>query len=72
MSAKVKSEREFKEWFVRAENRYTTKKDLLLGMSYAVLADIDAVLVNAWSAMSDMGYTKADYTKIKALVKKRL
>lgn len=72
MSAKTKTEREMKAWFARAEQKASTKSGLLQLMSYAILADIDAVMINAWSAMSDMGYTKADYAKIKRLVKKRL
>lgn len=72
MSAKTKTEREMKQWFLRAEKKARTKDALRVFMSCAVLADIDAVLINAWSAMSDMGYTKADYIKIKQLVKKRL
>lgn len=72
MSAKVKTEREFKQWFARAEKKASTRESLRLLLSYAILADIDAVLVNAWSAMSDMGYTRADYIAIKQLVKKRL
>lgn len=72
MSAKIKTERELKQWFLRAEKRASTKDALRVFMSYAVLADIDAVLINTWSAMSDMGYTKVDYIKIKQLVKKRL
>lgn len=72
MSAKIKTEREMKQWFARAEQRVKTKSQLMVQMSHALLADIDAVLINAWSAMSDMGYTKADYEKIKRLVKKRM
>jgi hypothetical protein len=72
MSAKTKTEREMKQWFLRAEKRASTGTNLLTQMSYAILADIDAVMINAWSVMSDMGYSKADYDKIKRLVKKRL
>lgn len=72
MSMKIRAERELKAAFMVAMNRSHTKKDLETFSANVILGDLDAVMINAWSAMSDMGYSKVQYDKIKRIVKKRL
>lgn len=72
MSMKIRAERELKAAFMVAMNRSHTKQDLETFSANVILGDLDAVLINAWAAMSDMGYSKAQYDKIKRIVKKRL
>jgi len=72
MSAKIRTSRELKEALVRVRMDSDNWTEVYRRSANVILGDIDAVMINAWSAMSDMGYTKADYNKIKSLVKKRL
>jgi hypothetical protein len=72
MSMKIRAERELKAAFMVAVNRAHTKQELETFSANVILGDIDAVFINSWSAMSDMGYSKSQYDKIKRIVKKRL
>ena len=68
---KIRSGNQLKAAFKIALNRSRTKKDVATFSANVILGDLDAIMINAWSAMSDMGYSKAQYDKIKKIVKRR-
>lgn len=47
-------------------------EDVRVAVANLILNDIDGVLVEYWGHLSDMGWPKSEYMKVKRAVKKRL
>ena len=69
---RIRTDSQFKDALLIALSRSENRTEAYRRISYVILGDIDSVLVNAWSHLGDMGLTKAEITKIRSLVKKRL
>lgn len=71
-SATIRTVEQLKFAFHSAIGKAHTKEDLVSLAANVVLGDMDSVISNSWSALSDMGMSKAQFAKVKRQVKKRL
>lgn len=53
-------------------NRYRVATQLRTAIANVILTNVDEQIVHAWHHLSDMGIPKSEFSKIKAIVKRRL
>ena len=58
--------------FIRLMTVFDGKVERDKHLASVILREMDTVLVNSWSHLSDMGITKTEMDKIKRIVKRRL
>jgi hypothetical protein len=68
---RIRTDAQLRSALARAMQKHE-RKDAYSMIANIMLADMDSIIINTWSHLSDMGLSKVEMEKIRKVVKRRL